>query len=288
MKMLFGKPRLRREPKPDAPPQPPVPPPGPTPPGYVRCPLCQQFAGEAELVCPQCGFPFTCDLTPVDTLPRRAVQASWRIALAIASFIFAVTSGVFYRSGSQEYQGFTQDVVTRLSPASVAGEVAVEGPPAFVFRTQLALALLKQRAPDTYWRIEDSAAGIEFLAASYLETDAGKKAPLDNIGALAEPATGRIMVMATTAFPSGTGELWDRDVFTYAGVLVHELRHLELHAMGGAPGGWQEEALCEQAAYETLSHMQAPPGLLARYESYLADPQARRYQGWYNWYKNWE
>jgi hypothetical protein len=250
--------------------------------------VCRQFARDDDLVCAQCGFPFTCDLTPVNTPLRQAALAAWRSVLAVCALIFVLTSAVFYHSGYQEYQGLTQDVVTRLDPASVASEVVVTGPEAFTVRTQLALALLKSRAPDAYWRLEDSAAGIEFLSASYLNAGDGRKAPLERIGALAEPATGRIMVLPTTAFPSGTGELWDRDVYIYAGVLLHELRHLELHNMGRAPGGWQEEALCEQSAYETLLQMQAPPALLARYEAYLANPHAGRYQGWYNWYKNWE
>ena len=262
-------------------------PPWPPPPGQLRCPVCNQFAAEAEPVCPQCGFPFTCDLSPVSTMRHQSKMALWRIVLAITAFMFILTSAVFYRSGYQEYHGFTQDTVIKLAPASVADGVPVLGPAPFVYRTQLALALIKLRSPDVYWRMQDSATSIEFLSASSLDTGTGQ-APLERIGALAEPATGRIMVLATTAFPSGTGELWDRDVFTYAGVLVHELRHLELHNMGRAPGGWEEEALCEEAAYEALSQLQAPPALLARYEAYLADPQAARYQHWYDWYKSWE
>ncbi len=277
----WGREQPRRAPRYDAGP------PGPPPSGQLRCPNCRQFAADTELACPACGFPFTCDISPVATTLQRSTMALWRVVLAITAFLFVLTSGVFYHSGYQEYHGLTQATVVKLDASAVAGEVPVIGPEVFVFRTQLALALVKQRAPELFWRFQDGAASVEFFSASSLDTGSGQ-APLEHIGALAEPATGRIMVLTTTAFPSGTGELWDRDVFIYAGILVHELRHLELHNMGTAPGGWEEEALCEQAAYAALVKLQAPPALLARYEAYLANPTDARYQRWYDWYNNWE
>lgn len=261
-------------------------PPAPVP-GTIKCPVCRQRVDIAEPVCPECGFPFTCDLTPIDTPARAATMAAWRILLAIGAVLFLLTSGIFLHSGYQEYHGYTQAAIAHLEPLG-ANAIRIEGPPAFVQRTGLALALMELRAPDTYWRMQDSVTSIEFLSDSYLRTEEGRKVPLERIGALATPATGRVQVLPNVAFPSGLGELWDRDVYSYAGVLVHELRHIELHSAGRAPGGWEEEVLCEQAAYSVLTEMDAPLGVLARYQAYLAAPQAGRYQHWYDWYKYWE
>jgi hypothetical protein len=201
--------------------------------------------------------------------------------------MFLLTSGVFLNTGYDEYNGFTTGVVANLMPARDSG-VELIGPANFIARTELTLGLLKLRAPDFYWRICDSVTSIEYLAPSYMETPEGQRISLEGIGALAEPATGRVLVLYSTAFPSGPAQLYDRDAFSYAGVLVHELRHIELHAMGIDPGGWQEEVLCEQAGYAALKLAQAPDGVLLRYEIYLENPQAKRYQGWYDWYKQWE
>jgi hypothetical protein len=237
--------------------------------------------------CPYCGFPFVCDITPLDSGRLRARSMTWRTLLGLAAILFMLTSGIYYNGGYYEYQGLTTYVVDTLAPASDAG-FTIDGPPVFIMRTNLVLGLIEQRAPDVYWRIQDNITSIEYLGPAYLETEEGRRISLEGIGALAETATGRVRVLYSTAFPSGPAELYDRDVFSYAGVLVHELRHIELHAMDRAPGGWEEEVLCEQAAYAALKQMSAPGGVLVRYETYLDNPRHKRYQHWYDWYKLWE
>lgn len=253
----------------------------------MRCLNCGATVPYDSITCPACGFPFTCDLTPIDTLVTKRRKDSWRMLLALAAIIFLITSGVFSSTGYDAYQGFVYDVAARLAPNTSSG-IPISGPSFFITRTQMALDLLEQRAPDFYWRMQDSITQIEYLAPNYLETEGGKRISLEGIGALAEPQTGKVSVLYVTAFPNGVDQLWDRNVFSYAGILVHELRHIELHAAGEAPGGWQEEWLCESAAYAALKQMQAPPGLMLQYEMYLDEPQNKRYQRWYKWYEQWE
>lgn len=236
-------------------------------------------------VCEQCGFPFYCETEEYKAPVLRG--GVLRILLGTAGIIFLLTSGVFLHTGYYEFHGLTTTVVAGLAPATDSG-IPILGPQAFVRRTELTLGLLKLRAPDFYWRMQDSVKSIEYLAPTYLETEDGRKLTLEGIGALAKPATREVLVLYTTAFPSGPADTWDRDVFSYAGVLVHELRHIELHAMKLNPGGWQEEVLCERAAYAAVKQAQAPPAVLLRYEIYLDNPQAKRYQSWYDWYQQQE
>jgi hypothetical protein len=177
-------------------------------------------------------------------------------------------------------------VISSLKPATDSG-IPVTGPEAFIQRTQLALGLLQQRAPDFYLRMRAAVTSIDYLDQYYLEAE-DHNISLEGIGAVSTPATGQVQVLLNTAFPSGIDEYWDYDVFSYAGVLVHELRHIELHAMGTSTGGWQEEAECERAAYDAVKQMDAPGAILARYELYLAEPTSRRYQKWYDWYRQQE
>jgi len=256
-------------------------------PTVVGCPRCGNRVPIAGGTCPACGFPFICDIGEIATPALIRRGQIWRVLLGLAAIIFLLTSGVFMHTGYDEYQGLTTGVVASIPPATDSG-IPIEGPEVFVARTELALGLLKLRAPDFYWRMQDSVTSIEYLGPGWLEGPEGRRISLENIGALAEPATGRVRVLYTTAFPSGMADLWDRDAFSYAGVLVHELRHIELHAMGQNPGGWQEEVLCEQAAYAAMQQALAPPVIQLKYEIYLDNPQAQRYQNWYDWYKQWE
>jgi hypothetical protein len=265
----------------------PQPPDAPVSAATMRCLNCRGVVPVDAPVCPLCGFPFTCDITPIDSPRLRLRSGAWRTILGLAAIFFLITSGLFSSTGYDTYQGYVLDVAARLSPETHSG-IPVNGPSFFVDRTELALALLEQRAPDFYWRMQDSVKGIDYLAPNFMEGPAGKRISLVGIGAVSEPDTGKVQVLTVTAFPNGVDELWDRNVFSYAGVLVHELRHIELHATGQAPGGWQEEWMCERAAYAAEKQMQAPPGLLLQYEMYLADPQNRRYQRWYKWYEQWD
>lgn len=259
----------------------------PASPATMRCLNCHGIVPYDAAVCPLCGFPFTCDLTPI-TSPRLRVRSGiWRTLLALAAIIFLVTSGFFTSTGYDSYQGYVIDIAARLAPETHSN-IPIAGPSSFIERTELALALLEQRAPDVYWRMQDTVKGISYLAPNYLQGPGGRRVSLEGIGALADPDTAQVEVLAVTAFPSGVDELWDRNIFSYAGVLVHELRHIELHASGLATGGWREEWMCERAAYAAEKQMQAPPGLLLQYEMYLEDPQNPRYQRWYKWYQQWD
>jgi hypothetical protein len=252
----------------------------------VRCPRCGHSVPVGEFTCANCGFPMVCDLTPVDSPRLRVRGTSWRVLLGMAAILFWLVNAVFIYSGSAEYHGQLSTVAAQLTPDLDSG-IEIAGPGTFVLRTQLALGLLEERAPDYYFRLKDHIESIDYLAPSYLKTPEGKKISLEGIGAMADPSTGEVMVLYNTAFPRGAEQLTDYCVFSYAGVLIHEMRHIELHASGVAPGGWREEEMCEQAAYSALKKMGAPGGVLVRYDMYLADPQASRYQQWYDWYNQW-
>jgi hypothetical protein len=234
-------------------------------------------------VCDHCGFPFVCDVTPVDTARLQRRTTTWRTVLAVGVLMFWLTSAGIVASGSDQYTGVTSGVALSLKADDSSG-IPIQGSSAFVGRTMLALALLKSRAPEYYYRMQQSVTSIDFLGEALVDEQTGKRITLEGIGALATPSTGRVQVLLSTAFPSGLQELTDHDVFSYAGILIHELRHIELHRSGDAPGGWQEEVRCEEAAYAALKQMDAPGALLANYELYLSNPQAKRYQDWYDWY----
>jgi hypothetical protein len=252
----------------------------------VGCPRCSHPVPVGDYTCANCGFPMVCDLTPVDSPRLRARGISWRLLLGLAGILFWLVHAVFLHSGSAAYHGQTAMVAAQLTPDADSG-IPITGPDSFVLRTELALGLLKQRAPDYYFRLVDNIESIEFLAPSFLKSAEGKTISLEGIGAMAEVNTGNVMVLYNTAFPRGVDQLTDYCIFSYAGVLIHEMRHIELHRSAVAPGGWREEEMCEQAAYSALKKMNAPGGVLVRYDMYLHDPQAPRYQQWYDWYKQW-
>ena len=254
----------------------------------LACPRCQEDASLATGFCGNCGFPFVCDLDQPDQPgPVRLRNEVWRILLGLAAILFLLGSGAFYDLGIDEFNGRTFVLVQSVPPDTDSG-IKLNGPQNFIWRSELVLGLLEQRAPDFYWRIQDSVTEIEYLAPNYLEGPEGRKITLEGIGALAHPASGKVSVLYSTAFPSGPGETYDRDLYIYAGVLVHELRHIELYASGLGPGGMAEEVLCEQAAYAAMLQLNAPPGLLTRYEVFLRDPEHERYQDWYDWYDQWD
>jgi hypothetical protein len=252
----------------------------------VKCPRCDNRVPVDLPVCRACGFPFICDTAEVDTKRLARRTQSWRTVLGVAVLLFMLTNAVFVTSGSDAYQGLTSGVAANMVADELSG-IPISGPDSFVSRTELALGLLKERAPDFYMRMREGVKNIDFLEESYLESQGGR-ITLEGIGAVSTPATGRVQVLFATAFPSGAQEYNDFDLFSYTGVLIHELRHIELHKMGQSMGGWEEEVECERAAYEALKHMQAPGAVLQRYTLYLSDPQHRRYQGWYDWYKQQE
>jgi len=253
----------------------------------ITCPACEQPTPVGGYSCRSCGFPLVCDLTPVSKESYRARLLPWRHALGLAAMLFWLVSAIVVTPGYDTYNGYTTQVVAQLAPWTPSG-ITIDGPSMFTERTQLALGLLRERAPDYAYRMRDAVREIRYLAPAYLEGPQGRKVSLEGIGAVAEPADRLVMVMAVSAFPSGTDQLYDRDAFSYAGILVHELRHIELDRAGLGPGGGEEELLCEQAAYDCLRQMGAPPGLLQRYELYFRNPYAGQYQKWYKWSQQFE
>jgi hypothetical protein len=253
----------------------------------IVCPSCDAVTDLRGYTCSECGFPFICDITPTSR-PRPAQR--WRALRQYMGIIAAVLwllGSTLLTQSNDEFNGITTKVISQIAPALDSG-ITLSGPLPVVERTELALGLLKQRAPDYYFRMCHSVKDISYMSKSFLEGPAGRKIQLEGIGAVSTPEQRLVQVLYVTAFPGGTADLYDRDVFIYAGVLVHELRHIELHYMGTAPGGWREEVLCEQAAYDALKYMDAPKGVLMRYELYFRDPLARPYQRWYKWYEQWK
>jgi hypothetical protein len=252
----------------------------------IACPVCANHADVAAGACPHCGFPFSCDITAADPRPQQRRMATWRVVLGVMALVFLLTGGLFYKDGQTAYYGNTLDSLARLQPDTASG-IPLHGPEGYLQRTELALGLLKARAPDFYWRLQQNVQRIDYLSPEELNSPAGRSVRMEGIGAISTPAERLVQVMPFTVFPDGEG-VSDRAVYNYAAVLVHELRHIELHWSRQATGGWQEEVLCEQAALGFLEQAGAPPGLIADKEAYLADPQAKRYQGWYDWYKQFE
>lgn len=253
----------------------------------LQCPVCQERTAASAYTCAHCGFPLVCDVTPA--IAQRPAQRWRRIRqyLGVVAAVFWLLGSVLLTPGNEVYSGMTTEVASQVIPAVDSG-IEVAGPQQFVERTQMALGLLAQRAPDAYFRMKDGVRRIAYMNTTYLEGPEGRKITLEGIGAVSTPDLRLVQVLYVTAFPSGVEQLYDRDLFLYAGVLVHELRHIELHQMGTAPGGWEEEVLCEQAAYDVLTYMGAPQGVLLHYEVYFRDPLARTYQRWYRWYDLWE
>ncbi len=253
----------------------------------VLCPVCEDQTSLSGFSCAHCGFPLVCDITPQPAVHPARRWRSLRQYLGVIAALLWLLGSTLLTPGNEAYGGLTTEVASQITPAFTSG-IEISGPQQFLERTQLVLGLLQQRAPDAYYRMRESVVRIAYMNKSYLDGPAGRKVNLEGIGAVATPEQQLVQVLYVTAFPSGVEHLYDRDLFLYAGVLVHELRHIELHQMGTAPGGWQEEVLCEQAAYDVLKHMGAPQGVLLNYELYFRDPLARTYQRWYKWYDQWE
>lgn len=252
----------------------------------IYCPQCSEYAPIEGPACPHCGFPFSCDLREPARAGRAARMEAWRIILALCAVVMLLTTGGIYQEGVNDYQGYSFKLMTTLQPATDSG-IPITGGEAFQARTELALGLIKQRAPEFYWRIQEQVAVIEYFSPQRLNSPLGRQIRMEGIGAIATPATREVAVLPTTAFPDGS-EANDRALYNYAATLVHELRHIELHWAGQSPGGWQEEVLCEQAALAFLEIAEAPRALIAEKQAYLADPQAKRYQHWYDWYKQFD
>ncbi|MCH7473026.1 NAD(+) synthase, partial [bacterium] len=95
----------------------------------IICPACKEAAGVDELVCPHCGFPFSCDITPLDSKHLKTRRELWRYILGLTALIFWLTSAVVL--GLHDYFRKTghQKAVVGLSggvDSSLVAAVAVD------------------------------------------------------------------------------------------------------------------------------------------------------------------
>ncbi len=252
-----------------------------------RCPYCRRTVVVRDLICPNCGFAFAWDLA---TLQGRAEPFSLRSLLMRVGVVIGVLAFTIYFTLSffNYGEGFTTETIYELRQLGVSpAPMPVKGEPDFVKRVELALALLKSRAPGYYDRVVHEITSIELMAKGAIEFD-GRVIRLTGVAAYMDPATGHVGVRIPGAYLSGLGLLYDRDVFYLAGVLVHEARHRELARVGLDVGGPAEEYECERTACDALQRMGAPLTLLRNLEQFLANPNHPRYKAWERYYEQFE
>jgi len=247
------------------------------------CPACQELVTVTDGVCENCGFPFVCELeAKIEPPIMRAGSLVSRILVFIALLAFIIYfSNYNYILG----EGYTKEVIGKLEQAGLATlQMRVTGPEDFVRRVQLALTLLKSRGGDYFERVNKNITSIEFAPEEKLEI-VGRRIYLTGISAYIDPASGETRVRISGAYLSGLGELYDRDIFYLAGVLVHEMRHRELFESGLNVGGLAEEYEAESTAYDALVRMGAPRSLTYSIWQFLINPHHPRYKGWERYYR---
>src|SRR5690606_28314787 len=106
---------------------------------------------------------------------------------------FTLTSGAFFNTSIESYHGLNTTLINRISPERDSG-IPISGPPDFVHRTEMALALLESRADDFYFRMQQYVTEIEYFDGNSLEYG-DRSVPLDGIGAVSTPSTGHVLVL---------------------------------------------------------------------------------------------
>jgi hypothetical protein len=215
---------------------------------------------------------------------RRVRKLRPLLFFLLAAFLLADLLYYFVQTYANDYFGFTNKAVRTLSPMADASPIVLRGPDDFRLRTRLALAMLSKRAPSYWARVKGIVADVDELPERKTVTLDGQRLNIEVVGALSQWPERDVYVRRSTAFNDGRA-LYDRDVFIYASTLVHEAHHLELARDRMAPGGVEEEVLCEKEALRSLQMMGAPQELIDEKLEYLANPTAARYRKWYDWYK---
>jgi hypothetical protein len=243
-----------------------------------RCPFCQRTVLVRNLICSRCGFPFYWELhgePPSPPVQRVPLFTRFALVTALFAFIIYFTVGTVTRQ-----EGYTTVAVEKvIASGLIQPPMPVNGDVDFQKRTQLALSLLRQRAPSFYDRLVSVVNAIDYVPKG-MPTKSWR-----SVAAFAEPEKGYVYVRIPAVYSSGFGELYDRDVFYYASVLIHEMRHLELARVGLNVGGLAEEVECEQTVYDALTRMDAPKPLLIELEQFLNNPNHPRYKQWLQFYK---
>jgi hypothetical protein len=249
-----------------------------TEPFLMRCPNCQRTVIVRDMMCPRCGFPFYWELADAPpVIHEHPLSIFTRVGLVAAMLAFIM----YFTVGSvTQQEGYTTVAIKQLVAAGLpVVPIPVTGDKDFQMRTQLALALLKQRAPSYYSRFLNEVKGIDYVPKG-IPTKSWRA-----VAAFTDDVTKRVYVRIPAVYSSGFGELFDRDVFYYASVLVHEMRHLELARVGLSVGGLAEEYECEETAYAALKRMDAPKPLLIELQRFLDNPGDQRYKQWLQFYK---
>ncbi len=237
-------------------------------------------------VCPECGFPFYGDIEiQKETVISQSANFISRI-LVVTGLIATLIYFTNYTYTSTE--GFTKEVISKLNADElIIPPMKVEGPAGFRYRVQLALTLLAQRAPEFYERISENITSINYVPEERINIE-GRRIYLTGVSAYIDPASGATRVRASGAFFSGLNELYDRDIFYLAGVLVHEMRHRELYKSGLNVGGLAEEFEAESTAYDALVRLGAPRSLTYSLWQFLVNPNQPRYKSWERYYRQYE
>lgn len=253
---------------------------------FGRCPNCGKYALIQHSICTRCGFSMVWDPYPP---PGEKPYPLPHMLVRVAAFLGALAFVLYFTLYTfTTFEGYSRETIAQLEKTGLmAAPMPVEGPADVVKRVELALTLLHSRAPQYYGRVAAQVASISFAPEGRVAFD-GKVLRLTGVAAYMEPATGHVSLRLEAAYLSGPGELYDRDIFYLAGVLVHEMRHRELARAGLSVGGAAEEYECESTAYQMLKGVGAPRALLQSLEQFLQNPHHPRYRTWERFYGQFE
>lgn len=266
---------------------------------YIRCPNCRRaiyfpasdkFASAPES-CPKCGFPLIGDVEPVpprENARKRRTRFSIRLVVLLFVAAFGITEAFYflYKGYSDEYFGFTTKVADTVAPLSVseASWITINGDDLFRDRTLLTLGLLKERTPSHYELVSKSIKSVQELKNDRTFEVDGHKLHMQGIGAMVDSLSGKMWIKTRMAFGNDALTTWDWSVFNYAATLIHEATHVEIRNQGLELGTVEEEVTCEKAALDFLIRAGGPKVLIDNKQTYIENPESKKYQRWYNWY----